>query len=109
MSSMRHLDRPTHSSIRRACVLELTRRNIWSAPYHAGPTTKVGVPDVIACLEGTFLGIEVKRPGENQRKSQVYQSELIRRSGGEVYVVHSRAELAKILDNKDNKESTNNA
>lgn len=30
---------------------------------HGGPYQQAGLPDIIGCCEGVFVGIEVKRPG----------------------------------------------
>jgi len=46
--------------------------------------TKAGVPDLLVCYEGKFIGIEVKRPGtkNNVSKLQKHNLALIEQSEG---------------------------
>ncbi len=46
--------------------------------------TKAGVPDIIACVDGNFVGIEVKRPETRNSVSrlQEYNLGLIERANG---------------------------
>jgi hypothetical protein len=50
-------------------------------PYMAG-RGKAGVPDIIACLNGKFIGIEVKRPGKFPTPIQCGVLQRIRLAGG---------------------------
>jgi Holliday junction resolvase len=50
---------------------------------------KAGVPDIIACLNGRFVGIEVKRPGGIVSPLQQYNIDEIHRSGGVAFVAYS--------------------
>ena len=45
-------------------------------------TTKNGTPDVLACLNGRFIGIEVKKPGGKPSPLQRVQLRKIREAGG---------------------------
>lgn len=62
--------------------------------------SKSGVPDVLACIEGKFVGIEVKKPStkDNVSKLQEYNLDKITKSGGfsmvawDVDMVRSRIE-----------------
>jgi len=45
-------------------------------------TTKNGTPDILACLDGQFIGIEVKKPGGKPDPLQRVQLRKIRESGG---------------------------
>jgi Holliday junction resolvase len=55
--------------------------------YFANRMTKVGIPDLLTCVNGYFLAIEVK--AENGRPSdlQIYNIEKIRKSGGFAVIV----------------------
>lgn len=65
--------------------------------------SKAGVPDVLACIEGKFVGIEVKKPTtlNTVSKLQEYNLERITESGGismvacEVEQVKSAVSLIK--------------
>lgn len=63
--------------------------------YHfsaaAGPFSVHGVPDIIACVRGHLLGIEVKAPGKtsNVTENQKYHLQKIKDSGGYSLVADS--------------------
>lgn len=59
---------------------------------------KAGVPDIIACLNGRFVGIEVKRPGGVISPLQQYNIDEIHKSGGEAFVAYSFEEARKRID-----------
>ncbi len=46
--------------------------------------TKSGVPDILACIDGNFVGIEVKRPESRNTvsKLQEYNLNLIEKANG---------------------------
>jgi hypothetical protein len=67
-----------------------------------------GVPDVIGHYRGHFFSIETKAPGKKPTGLQALQIELIRNSGGKVFVVDGEISLRKvqtwllgILNNED--------
>ena len=63
---------------------------------------KVGVPDIIACINGRFVAIEVKRPsGGVISKLQQIQMERIKVNGGVVGVARSLDEFLKILKDSE--------
>jgi Holliday junction resolvase len=53
---------------------------------HGSPMMMTGLPDIIACHEGHFIGIEVKQPGQRPSARQEFVHHLIRRAGGVVIV-----------------------
>lgn len=56
-----------------------------------------GVPDIIVITDGRFLGIEVKRPGQELRKEQeVFRAHCIE-NGGHYYVIHSLEEAQALF------------
>lgn len=61
---------------------------------HGSEYMMAGLPDLIVCVDGYFLALEVKHPEsrENLSPRQKRVHDLIRRSGGEVFVVCSVAE-----------------
>jgi hypothetical protein len=61
---------------------------------HGGPQMMAGLPDLIVCIQGLFIGIEVKQPGQNPTARQVFVHNMIQRSGGVVIVAHSVKEAA---------------
>lgn len=65
---------------------------------------KSGVPDILACYEGKFIALEVKRDEASRKKSdkdqplQVRQINQIIRSGGIAAKVISVEEVKKLID-----------
>lgn len=67
---------------------------------------EAGIPDVLACYRGLFVGIEVKQPGAENKVSprQRYVMKTIEKSGGATAVVSSVDEVARLLSKLDRKE-----
>lgn len=51
--------------------------------------SKAGVPDVVACVDGRFFGIEVKMPKGRVSQLQEYNLKKINESGGVGVVARS--------------------
>jgi hypothetical protein len=66
----------------------LTEQGAWFVKYWSGASsdghkyTKDGVPDILCCLDGKFLGIEVKAKTGKPSKLQLYHLREIDQSGG---------------------------
>ena len=76
----------------------LEQNNHWYFKVHGGAFQKTGVPDIIACMNGRFVAIEVKRPsGGVVSKLQQIQMVKIKENGGVVGVARSLAEFLEIL------------
>ena len=59
-----------------------------------------GVADIIACSpKGTFVAIEVKRPGKTATPEQLEFLERIRNYGGIAILTHSLGEVVDIIEN----------
>ena len=52
-----------------------------------------GWPDIVACWRGRFLGIEIKRPGEEPEPEQLRAHAELAAAGALILVVHSLEEL----------------
>ena len=59
----------------------------WHVKFHASMFTKQGVPDVLACYKGKFIGIELKTNKGIVSELQKYQGREIQKSGGKWFVV----------------------
>lgn len=82
----------------------LDNHKIWYVKYFANRNTKAGIPDILACVNGYFVGIEVKAQQGSPSALQMYNVRKIRESGGFAVVVYpSGFEKLKdfILDLKD--------
>lgn len=88
----------------REAILEAEPR-AWSLKVHGGPYQDVGVPDLLFCIEGRLLAIEVKvrKPGESihalVRRVTLNQKKQLRelKSAGAVAGVATSPEEALIL------------
>lgn len=76
----------------------LEENNYWYFKVHGGAFQKTGVPDIIACINGKFVAIEVKRSnGGIVSELQKAQIQKIKSCGGVVGVAHSIDEFLQIL------------
>lgn len=69
--------------------------------YWAGAQfTKSGVPDILACVNGYFVGIEAKAQNGKPSELQLYNIQQIRKAGGFAYVVYPSGweKLKDVLD-----------
>lgn len=65
----------------------------WHMKVHGSMFSKAGTPDIIACVNGKFIAIEVKRPeGGKVSELQKVQIDLIHKAGGHVFVARSLEE-----------------
>lgn len=60
----------------------LERQGVYVIKYNASGISKTGVPDLIACVNGVFIGIEVKAPNGVVSKLQEYNLKQIHMAGG---------------------------
>ena len=65
----------------------LKSKDIWHVKYFANAFTSVGIPDILACVKGRFVGIEVKTNVGKLSEIQKYQGERLQKSGGLWYCV----------------------
>ena len=79
----------------------LKLHNCYFIKYWAGGQfTKSGVPDILACIYGHFVGIEVKGPHGKPSELQLYNIEQIRKAGGHAMVLYPSAfdDFIKFVD-----------
>ena len=62
----------------------------WFFKYWVGPMSKAGIPDIIACVNGTFVAIEVKAPNGKPSELQKRNIRLIRECGGVAYILYPK-------------------
>ena len=60
----------------------LKDRGCWYVKYFANGYTKSGIPDILACVNGYFVAIEVKAPKGKPSDLQLWNIEQINQSGG---------------------------
>jgi len=87
------------SNISRRILAKLREAGYFAFKVHGSEFMMAGLPDIIVCAEGYFIGLETKRPTEREDLSprQVYVHSLIKASKGRVEVVCSPNEaLVKV-------------
>ena len=61
----------------------MRKENVWLVKFTATVFSKKGIPDLILCVNGRFVGIEMKRPKGGVRSPlQKREREKILKSGG---------------------------
>lgn len=60
----------------------------WQVKFFANKFTKAGIPDILACINGHFVGIEVKSDRGEPSELQLYNVREIRRAGGFAFVLY---------------------
>ena len=68
-----------------------------------------GVPDIICCYNGRFLGLECKLPGGRLTKLQKRTIEKINRAGGVACRVESVEDVKRVIERVDLERSDTNA
>lgn len=76
----------------------LDRLGVWYMKVHGSMYQKSGVPDILVCVNGRFVGIEVKRPGGIVSPLQQLNIDDIHKSGGVAFVAYSVDDVRKQLD-----------
>lgn len=68
---------------------------------HGGPYGTSGVPDIICCYKGRFLGLEAKLPGGKLTALQERALERINRAGGIARRVESVDDVRDVIAQAD--------
>lgn len=78
----------TEAQLQRKVIDFLRSQNIWFIKYWGGGQfTKAGIPDILACVNGHFVGIELKTETGRTTHLQVYNLAKINESGGTAFVL----------------------
>ena len=94
------------SRLSRNIMRDLRATGVFCFKVHGGPTMMAGLPDIIACVDGYFVGFETKMPDERDNVSvrQTYVHTQIREAQGVAIVVCSPQEALKIIQEiRDNR------
>lgn len=86
----------------------LRNNGAWFVKFFANRMTKTGVPDILASVNGYFVGIEVKAQNGHPSELQIYNVRQIRESGGFAFIVYPSGyeQLERVI--KDLKHDTFN-
>jgi Holliday junction resolvase len=66
----------------------LKDRGCWYVKYFANRNTRSGVPDILACVNGRFVAIEVKAENGKPTELQKWNVEQIKSSGGIAMILY---------------------
>ena len=69
----------------------LDEQGAWHVKFFANSFTKSGIPDILACVNGYFVGIEVKAQNGTPSELQLYNVRKIREAGGFAMVLYPSA------------------
>lgn len=74
----------------------LKDNNFYFFKVHGSSFMQPGIPDIVSCINGHFVGIEVKNKGKlwNQSEEQKIHQQLIEKAGG-LYILTSDLETVK--------------
>ncbi|KAB0446747.1 VRR-NUC domain-containing protein [Bacillus toyonensis] len=79
------------SAFQKQVIKFLKEKDVWHVKYWAGSQyTKEGIPDILACIDGVFHGIELKTDVGVPSKLQLYNIRKINDSGGEAYILRPK-------------------
>ena len=67
--------------------------------HHGNQFSQVGVPDIIACYKGRFIGIEVKNETGKTSPLQDVNLKMINYAGGIGIVARCVEDVSKVIDN----------
>lgn len=90
----------------------LKEQGAWFIKYWAGSKfTKDGVPDILACINGYFVAIEVKAPNGKPSELQKYHVREINKACGFAVILYPKdwdlfKELVNYLNDNDGYEAT---
>ena len=63
----------------------------WFLKYWGGGEyTKAGIPDILACINGYFVAIEVKAPNGKPSELQLYNLREIEKAGGYAFLLYPK-------------------
>ena len=66
----------------------LKERGCYRVKYHGNYFSENGTPDILACVNGYFLAIEVKAQDGHPSELQLVKVDSIRKAGGFAYVAY---------------------
>ena len=73
---------PRETQIVRRIIRWLHAEGHFAIKIHGSAMQRAGLPDIIACVKGRYVGIEVKRPGNGPTPLQKLRLQNIRDAGG---------------------------
>ena len=63
---------------------------VWYYKNWAGPYSQSGIPDIIVCANGNFLGVEIKAEDGKPSELQTRNINRIKAAGGTAYILYPK-------------------
>jgi hypothetical protein len=82
----------------RSIMAALRQRGAFVFKVWGSEHMMAGLPDIIGCYRGQFIGVETKMPGNTTSRRQDFVIDKIRKAGGRVVVAYSVREALEVLD-----------
>lgn len=60
----------------------------WQVKFFANSMTKKGIPDILSCVNGYFVAIEVKAQNGKPSELQLYNVRKINQAGGFAFILY---------------------
>lgn len=76
--------------------------NIWGGGFQAA-----GIPDLLACYRGRFIGVEAKLSYNKPSEIQKAKIKLINNAGGNAIVAYSLDDVKELLEQIDREMESN--
>jgi Holliday junction resolvase len=78
-------------------VLKYLNQQDFVVAYNIISASERGVPDILACINGKFVGLEIKGYGDKLSSIQTAQRKRITKAGGKCYVVRRFEDVKEIM------------
>lgn len=87
------------SNLTRGILKVLQQKGGFWFKVHGHPGQRRGIPDIIGCYKGKFVGLEIKIPGRQNKTTALQKQVLgqITQAGGVGKVVTSKKEALEVL------------
>lgn len=94
------MSRQAESKLSGQIMDALRARGYFAFKVHGGPATMNGLPDIIVCVEGLFIGLETKMPAKRDNVSEIQKlrHQQIGEAGGYAGVVCGVTEALELVD-----------
>lgn len=77
----------------------LSSKNIYHFKVHGNGFMRSGIPDLICCINGRFVAIEIKRPDGKGKVSKLQEIEIyrIKKSDGIAVIMNNYDQFVKFI------------
>ena len=83
----------TESKLQQTCIKYLKSKGIYYINIYGSGRTAKGAPDIIACIDGKFVGFEFKVGDNDMQPDQRIHKRRIVKSGGQHFCPRSLQEF----------------